>query len=162
MRYVLAALCLVTATSAEAQGTRRWLIRVEGGVAEIHRFAPERRGIVLGVRAARVWSDDLVRLDWGITGSRADQGFFSVDLGIELRLCRAQCRVVPYVTAAVGSLVEPIYDSSSTSRAGGGIDIRLDANQLLRVGICLGRHSRDARGPHSLTIGYSRRFGARK
>jgi hypothetical protein len=63
------------------------------------------------------------------------------------------------VAAFVGILVEPTYSHSGTSRAGGGIDIRLAPRQSLRVAAYGGRHDREARGPHTILIGYSRRFG---
>lgn len=146
------------AANAQAQDARPWLIRVEAGSAEIHRFVPDPQGIIVGVRVAHIWKNDLVRVDFGVARSSADRGFFTADAGVELRLCNAGCRVAPYVGAAFGSLVEPIYGDSRMSRAGGGIEIRLSPNQLLRVGIQRGRHGRDARGPHLITVGWSHRF----
>ena len=142
-----------------AQVVPPWVVRVEGGMADHHKFVEQPRGAIAGVRIARVWARDLVRLDFGAAASTADEGFFMADVGLELRLCRAGCRVTPFVGAFVGSLVEPTYDYSRASRAGGGVDIQLGTRHAVRVALFRGRHDRDARGPHAFVIGYARRFG---
>ena len=145
--------------TASAQEPPPWLVRAEVGMADHHRFVAEPRGAIAGVRFARSWSRDLLRLDIGAAGSTADEGFFVADAGVELRLCRAGCRVTPFVAGFVGTLVEPRYDYSGTSRAGGGVELRLGDRQAVRVAAYRGRHDRDARGPHAMTVGYSHRIG---
>ena len=160
VRRLLAVLVFLLApVTALAQTGPAWIVRAEAGMAGHHKLVANPRGAVAGVRVARVWSRDLVRLDAGAAGSNADEGFFAADVGLELRLCRAGCRVTPFVAAFVGTLVEPTYGHSRMARAGGGIDISVGARQALRVAAYRGRHDREARGPHTVLIGYSRRFG---
>lgn len=161
MRRIVLTVCLLigVTSAAEAQEIPPWIVRVEAGSADHHRFVADRKGAIAGVRLARVWARDLVRLDFGAAGSSADEGFFTADVGLELRLCRPDCRITPFVAAFVGTLVERTYSHSGTARAGGGLDVRFDARQALRISAYRGRHDRDARGPHTILVGYSRRFG---
>lgn len=158
-RILLPLMVVLMPLSAFAQEIPPWVVRVEGGMADLHRFAAEPTGAMIGVRAARVWSPDVVRIDFGAMTSRADQGLFMADVGLEVRLCHAGCFLTPFVAGFVGTLVEPIYSYSHASRAGVGIDVRLGARHAVRVATFRGRHSRDARGPHTITVGYAWRVG---
>jgi hypothetical protein len=161
MHWVILTVCLVigVTSAAEAQEGPPWIVRMEAGRADHHKLVPDRKGAIAGVRVARVWARDRVRLDFGGAGSSADEGFFTADVGLELRLCRPDCRLTLFVAAFVGTLAEPTYGHSGTSRIGGGIDIRLAPRHALRVAAYGGRHDRAARGPHTILIGYSRAFG---
>ena len=145
---------------AEAQTPQRGLWRVEAGTAEFH----VSRGAMVAARVARTWRNDLIRLDAGILAGNADDGFFAVDVGPELRLCPARCRVVPFLGVSMGVLREPRFGTGGISRAGGGVEIAVGARNLLRVSLYRGKHGTGqlsaGRGPHVITFGYGRRFGA--
>jgi hypothetical protein len=153
-------LLLIAAPRAHAQDAGRWIVHADVGAAAIHRFVSAPEGAAAGVRIARAWMNDRLLLDAGVLGSSADRGFFLVDFGGELRFCGAGCRVAPFVGGAAGSLIEPIYGDSKSRRIGGGVEVRLGPKQLLRFSAYSGGHSANARGPHVITIGYVRRFGA--
>ena len=158
-RVFLPLMFLLMPLAASAQEVPPWVVRVEGGMADIHRFAAEPKGPMIGVRAARVWSPDVVRIDFGAMTSSADEGVFMADIGLELRLAPAGYFLTPFIAGFVGTLVEPTYSYSHASRAGVGIEIRLAPRQAIRIGMFRGRHSRDARGPHAIVVGYSWRVG---
>lgn len=151
------AVCM--AAPAGAQPVAPWLVRVEAGSATIHRFVAEPSGPLAGVRLARGWQDDRVRFDVGLTKSAADRGFVLIDGAFEVRLCRSTCRVTPFAHVAAGPLIEPGYGHSRSFRAGGGVEVMLRRDDLVRFTIARGVHGRDARGPHLISVGYSRRFG---
>ena len=145
---------------AQAETPPRGLWRVEAGTAEFH----VSRGAFAGVRVARTWHRDLLRFDVGMLTGSGDEGFFAVDAGPELRLCPARCRVVPFLGVSMGVLREPRFGTGGISRAGGGVEIAVGGRNLFRVGLYRGQHGTGqlsaGRGPHVITIGYGRRFGA--
>ena len=161
-RAALAAFVIVIvlmATPAAAQTSRPWLVRIELGSADIHRFVADRRGPLVGVRFAHAWRSDHIRFDFGVARSTADRGFVLVDAAFETRLCGATCRLAPFAGLALGTLVEPDYGHSRSRRLGGGLEVMLRPNDLIRVAFYYAQHSRDARGPHVIAVGYSRRLG---
>jgi len=154
-------LCFILPASALAQGTPRWLVRVEAGSAAVHRFVDKPEGLAGGIRFARAWKGDRIRFDAGVLGSNADQGFLLVDFGGELRFLGADARIAPFVGGSVGVLAEPVYGHDRARRAGGGLEVRLGPNRLLRVAAYAGGHNARARGPHLIVVGYSQRLGGR-
>lgn len=155
---IILVLALVPAGAA-AQTPVRNLWRVEAGTAEFH----VSRGAMVGARVARTWHNDLLRFDVGLLTGSGDEGFFAADAGPELRFCPARCRVAPFLGTYLGALREPRFGTSGNSRAGGGVEVRAGANNLVRVGFYYGKHGAGrlarGRGPHVIAVGYGRRFG---
>ena len=65
---------------------------------------PAGDGVYVGIRVARGWQDDRVRLEGSVIHGTADEGFTGADLGMELRGCRSACRVIPYLAVALGGI----------------------------------------------------------
>jgi hypothetical protein len=149
--------CLLAATACAAEDVRPWQLRLAVGAAEIHRSSSDGAGGAIQV--ARVSRHDVVRVAAGLGFGGADEGYAVADLGLELRLCSAGCRVAPYVGAGVGLLGESEF-SGGVYRAGGGLELRVGSRNLVRVGIERGSHGGES-GPHLIYVGFARRWGSR-
>ncbi len=142
---------------ASAQSPPRGLVRVESGSAHIH--GPTRSdGIYFAVRVARGWQDDRVRLEGSVIHGTADEGFTGADLGMELRGCRSACRVIPYLAVALGGINDRL-GAAPMARLSLGLDVRLSATQLVRVGALRSTHGQGSAGPNGFVVGFTQRFG---
>ena len=144
------------AASASAQDLPRWLLRAESGLAVVN----DPGGVYGGVRAARIWKQDVVRLDAGLIAGTTDGGLFGADAGVEFRLCRGDCALAPYIGASLGAF----HDRAGTSplvRLNYGLEFLVGRRNLVRVGVFKGDHSTHhsvLRGPNGVTLGFARRF----
>jgi hypothetical protein len=132
------------------------MISVEGGTAEIHR--PSSDGGALGLRLARVLGEGRLRLDAGLLGSGADEGFVVLDAGVEARLC-ARCTVAPFVGGGIGFLAEPEF-TGAVLCLNAGLELHLGDRTVLRVGLQRATHGGRS-GPHLIRAGVGYRFGGR-
>jgi hypothetical protein len=109
------------------------------------------------VRVARGWQDDRVRLDAGFMRGTADEGFTSVDAGLELRACGSACRVVPFVGVGLGGITDNV-GAAPMPRLTFGVDVKLSRRHLLRAGVLRSTHGKGSTGPNGLVFGFSHRF----
>ncbi|MGH7673829.1 MAG: hypothetical protein ACREMV_01040 [Gemmatimonadales bacterium] len=132
-----------------------WHVRFELGSAEIH--SSERDGAWLGGRVGRrLDGRGVVRLDGGITWSSADEGFATLELGLELRpLPRAV--VTPVLGVGVGVLAEPEFTGEEL-RAFAGLDVRVGAQLTLRAAVQRAEHGGEE-GPNVLFGGFQLGLG---
>jgi hypothetical protein len=161
MRYLALLLMISVGLSAPAaaQDLRRGLVRVESGGATIHR-ADRSDAMYVAARVARAWQDDRVRLDGGVVRGGSDGGFTGADVGMELRACGSGCRVVPYMAVTLGGLRDRV-GAAPMARLGVGLDVRVTATQLVRVGLLRSTHGKGSAGPNGFVIGFTQRFGRR-
>jgi hypothetical protein len=142
---------------ASAESLPRGLVRFESGGAHIH--GPTRSdGVYFGVRIARVWQDDRLRLEGGLIHGKADDGFTAADVGMELRACRSACRVVPYVAVALGGINDRL-GAAPMPRLSLGLDVRLTPTRLVRAGVLRSTHGKGSAGPNGFVVGFTQRFG---
>ena len=148
---VLPALLLLLAASrpAAAQQKPRNSFRLEAGKAEIH--SASNTGGMLGLRFARRLGDGgVVRTELGASYSSADENYFALDAGAEVRPL-ARYRVTPALGVGAGFIVEPEF-RGELLRGTVALDTELSAHLALRIGAQLGYHGGE-RGPHSLFLG---------
>ena len=153
---MVAALCTITAPELRAEELKPWVVLVEGGTAEIHRSSSD--GGAAGLWVGRALRQDHVRVLGGFWASSADESFVVIEVAGELRLCGVRCRVAPYIEAGVGYLGEPEFGGASF-QVGGGIDVRIGTNNLLRASVRRGTHGGSS-GPHALMVAFGHRFGS--
>lgn len=96
-----------------------------------------------------------MRLDLGLSLSLADEGFLSLDAGLELRPT-PRSRVTPFAGARAGLIAESEY-AGTVFQGGAGVDFNPGHSIGLRFAIYRGTHG-GASGPHLITGGVEFRF----
>jgi hypothetical protein len=130
-------------------------IRVELGQAEIHR--PSGTGAEVALRVGRrLEPSGLARVDLGTSYSGADEGYVTLDVGLELRPLAAT-RGTPVVGVGAGLLVEPEF-SGTVLRAGVALEVEVTIRTALRVGYQAAGHGGEM-GPRVWFVGLERRGG---
>lgn len=143
---VVAPCCMVAARTVEAQREPQSFIRFEAGRAEIHRASST--GVALALRAGRrIDRQGVARLDLGASYSGADEGYWTVEVGGELRLL-ARSHLTPVAGVGIGLLLEPEF-SGEVIRATLAFDVKVGSRAAVRLGAQLGTHG-GARGPNVL------------
>lgn len=146
--FPLAAIALLAAPRAEAQGLRRGFVRAEIGLASLHAseagsYAAVHLGRALDGAGTRRW-------DLGFKSSRADEGFFAITLGPEWRFAPAAA-VTPVVGVGVGFLGESNEFMGATGYLTGALEIAPAEALGLRVGAEVAFHGKAA-GPNVLFV----------
>jgi hypothetical protein len=157
--FLAATILAGAADAAFAQDLRRGLVRIEAGDARIHGTISHGNGAHVALRVARVWQDDHIRLEGSFIHGTADDGFTGADVGIELRGTPSRSRVVPYAAVALGGIHDRL-GAAPMARLSVGIDLRLNADRLLRIGLLRSTHGKGSSGPNAFVVGFTQRFGA--
>ena len=153
----LGATLLLLAPAAIHAQQYRGFGRLEVGRAEIHRASST--GPVTGLRIGRrVGPADLARFELGATTSRADEGYLTLELGLELRLPLGPAAL--FVGPGAGVLVEPEF-GGSLLRVAAGLELRVAQRAALRVGFQTARHG-GTPGPDLVFAGIELRRAVRR
>lgn len=122
--------------------------RLEAGRAEIHR--PSGTAAVAALRIGRrLGAGDVARFELGATTSRADEGFLTLELGLELRLPLGPAAL--FVGPGAGLLLEPEF-GGPVVRVAAGVELRVTDRTALRAGAQSGRHG-GTPGPNLVFVG---------
>ena len=137
-----------------AQESSTWTARLEAGQTDIHRATSS--GGLLGAVLGRRIGDGHVRLELGLAGGSADEGFVLLSGGPELRLF-PHGRITPVGAVRVGLLAEPEHLGAAAS-VGAGLLVRPAPMLALRGAVTRGTHD-GTRGPHAIVLGVEVSFG---
>ncbi len=126
------------------QQDRRSFVRIEAGRAEIH--DPSSSGAAVALHLGRKADrEGVVRWDLGASYSAADEGYFTLEFGAEVRPF-AHAFITPVVGVGAGLLTEPEF-TGQIIRATLALEAELSEVLALRLGGQIGGHGGE-RGPH--------------
>lgn len=153
----IAALCIGVVPTVEAGPQSLWSVRAEGGRSAMH--SSDRTGGAWAVRVMRDFrSARFARLAFGVSSGAADEGFFALDLMMELAPL-SRFPLTPVVALGGGLLGEPEW-GGVFMQAAVGAELRVLPRLSVRGAQQWGSHGGQL-GPHMTTVGVALRFGSR-